>query len=351
MERAAVEAQVNEFGQCPRQIFTQPHPQRAVCPPPPDPSTVFAGVDLQRQHAGVDIKQQHAGVDRQHHHQGSTTNPGSMLSLALLSVIGAAAEAVQNAEVSHANDSVDDDLSADSETLLRLQQLDVKRGCGDHTNSDIPNAVVDTSRSADDTQETQQNNNRPQGHSTGSIGKTNTAHANNGNCIETHHAASHRKVTSRGQAQHTHPSAAPTKPLPQPPANTQPSSANTQPSPSSTPTATGGWGLPTGEAFTRARGGVQGLRSWSSKRLGQLGTSLAETVETVKVKGADVARGAMTRYPSGGAAAGGSPVARGPLVALRGVPRQQEGLGLTSDDFEESPEELMGGGGAGHRRA
>lgn len=27
--------QVNEFGQCPRQLFKQPHPPRLVCPPPP----------------------------------------------------------------------------------------------------------------------------------------------------------------------------------------------------------------------------------------------------------------------------------------------------------------------------
>lgn len=48
-----------------------------------------------------------------------------------------------------------------------------------------------------------------------------------------------------------------------------------------------GWGLPTADALkSRAQGRVQGLRMWSSKRLGQLGSSLAETVETVKVKGA-----------------------------------------------------------------
>jgi len=40
-EAAALETQVNEFGQTPRQLFTSPHPRRAVLPPPPDPATVF----------------------------------------------------------------------------------------------------------------------------------------------------------------------------------------------------------------------------------------------------------------------------------------------------------------------
>lgn len=33
IERQAMEAQINEFGQCPRQIFVRPHPPRLVCPP------------------------------------------------------------------------------------------------------------------------------------------------------------------------------------------------------------------------------------------------------------------------------------------------------------------------------
>ena len=32
-ERAALEMQINEFGQCPRQIFRGPHAPRLVCPP------------------------------------------------------------------------------------------------------------------------------------------------------------------------------------------------------------------------------------------------------------------------------------------------------------------------------
>jgi hypothetical protein len=32
-ERAALEMQINEFGQCPRQIFRSPHAPRLVCPP------------------------------------------------------------------------------------------------------------------------------------------------------------------------------------------------------------------------------------------------------------------------------------------------------------------------------
>lgn len=51
-ERAALEVQVNEFGQCPSQIFSAPHPPRLVslsdsCPPGeaaaqhPDQSTLL----------------------------------------------------------------------------------------------------------------------------------------------------------------------------------------------------------------------------------------------------------------------------------------------------------------------
>ena len=31
-ERAALESQINEFGQCPRQLFALPHPPRLACP-------------------------------------------------------------------------------------------------------------------------------------------------------------------------------------------------------------------------------------------------------------------------------------------------------------------------------
>lgn len=31
-ERLALEAQINEFGQCPRVLFPEPHPRRLVCP-------------------------------------------------------------------------------------------------------------------------------------------------------------------------------------------------------------------------------------------------------------------------------------------------------------------------------
>eukprot|EP00884_Botryococcus_braunii_P015365 jgi/Botrbrau1/2511/Bobra.0079s0003.1 len=33
IQRQAIEAQINEFGQCPRQIFSRPHPPRLVCSP------------------------------------------------------------------------------------------------------------------------------------------------------------------------------------------------------------------------------------------------------------------------------------------------------------------------------
>lgn len=33
-ERAALEVQINEFGQCPRQIFHSPHAPRLICPVP-----------------------------------------------------------------------------------------------------------------------------------------------------------------------------------------------------------------------------------------------------------------------------------------------------------------------------
>lgn len=34
-ERRALESQINEFGQCPRQLFRDPHLPRLVSPPPP----------------------------------------------------------------------------------------------------------------------------------------------------------------------------------------------------------------------------------------------------------------------------------------------------------------------------
>ncbi|KAG2501969.1 hypothetical protein HYH03_000465 [Edaphochlamys debaryana] len=41
VELKALETQINEFGQTPKQLFTSPHPPRLVCPPAPDPASVF----------------------------------------------------------------------------------------------------------------------------------------------------------------------------------------------------------------------------------------------------------------------------------------------------------------------
>ncbi|GLI70367.1 hypothetical protein VaNZ11_015146 [Volvox africanus] len=41
IELKALETQINEFGQTPKQLFTTPHPPRLVYPPPPDPATIF----------------------------------------------------------------------------------------------------------------------------------------------------------------------------------------------------------------------------------------------------------------------------------------------------------------------
>jgi hypothetical protein len=41
-ELKALETQINEFGQTPKQLFTHPHPPRMVQPPAPDPATVFS---------------------------------------------------------------------------------------------------------------------------------------------------------------------------------------------------------------------------------------------------------------------------------------------------------------------
>lgn len=41
MERRAIESQINEFGQTPMQLFTQPHPRRRNRPVTPDPESVF----------------------------------------------------------------------------------------------------------------------------------------------------------------------------------------------------------------------------------------------------------------------------------------------------------------------
>lgn len=41
-EKLGLETQINEFGQCPRQLFTHPHPGRLVCPPTPSAQDVLA---------------------------------------------------------------------------------------------------------------------------------------------------------------------------------------------------------------------------------------------------------------------------------------------------------------------
>lgn len=42
-QRLAVEAQINEFGQCPRQLFSQPHPRRLACPSPDQALQIASG--------------------------------------------------------------------------------------------------------------------------------------------------------------------------------------------------------------------------------------------------------------------------------------------------------------------
>lgn len=41
IERKGLEAQINEFGQTPKQIFKHPHPPRKILPSTPDPNTIF----------------------------------------------------------------------------------------------------------------------------------------------------------------------------------------------------------------------------------------------------------------------------------------------------------------------
>lgn len=78
LERLSLQTQVNEFGQCPRQLFKQPHPPRLVCPPAPPLSEAFSSGDAApglSQAAGI-------GVD----------GGGQALSLALVDTIRAAGE-------------------------------------------------------------------------------------------------------------------------------------------------------------------------------------------------------------------------------------------------------------------
>lgn len=42
-ERMALESQINEFGQCPRQLFSTPHPPRLVCPSPEEALQLTTG--------------------------------------------------------------------------------------------------------------------------------------------------------------------------------------------------------------------------------------------------------------------------------------------------------------------
>lgn len=150
-----------------------------------------------------------------------------MLSLALLSVITAVAGGGPGAAAA----ALDAETAPDAETLHRLQQLDLA-----HRELPTPSPAATTTTGA--------------------------------------------AVVSTAE-----PSARPAPPVD---TNTPPN-ASLGPGPTPAAPAEGvaaaGWGLPAADVLTRARGGVQGLRTWSSKRLGQLGSSLAETVETVKVKG------------------------------------------------------------------
>ena len=42
-ERLAVEAQINEFGQCPRRLFHAAHPRRLACPSPDQALQIASG--------------------------------------------------------------------------------------------------------------------------------------------------------------------------------------------------------------------------------------------------------------------------------------------------------------------
>ena len=52
MERKGLEAQINEFGQTPKQLFKEPHPRREIIPPTPDPNTFRAAEVLGRSSQG-----------------------------------------------------------------------------------------------------------------------------------------------------------------------------------------------------------------------------------------------------------------------------------------------------------
>lgn len=82
LERKGLEAQINEFGQTPKQIFKHPHPPRQVIPPTPDPETVFDKYITQNAGDGLDGN---LNAESQH-----TDNQA--LSMALLSMVSSLAE-------------------------------------------------------------------------------------------------------------------------------------------------------------------------------------------------------------------------------------------------------------------
>lgn len=101
-ERAALEAQVNEFGQCPAQLFTEPHPPRCAAPPWPPAA---------RQGSGVSPT------------AGGTAEDAGALSMALVSAILAAIDGESPAHASGTNMS-----AATAGRLVRppeLEELDV----------------------------------------------------------------------------------------------------------------------------------------------------------------------------------------------------------------------------------
>ncbi|DBA77988.1 hypothetical protein WJX77_012160 [Trebouxia sp. C0004] len=88
--RAALESQINEFGQCPRQLFKEPHPPRSACPPPPDPATLLPSLTT-----------------------SANSTAGTALSLALLTTILTATASEQP------------QTSASAEEIELLHELDV----------------------------------------------------------------------------------------------------------------------------------------------------------------------------------------------------------------------------------
>ena len=84
-ERRALESQINEFGQCPRQLFRDPHPPRLVSPRPVEGTKLPTGMPFHQNHVAIPLD--HDTVHSRHDAM-ILIPPGTIVQLRLLACYG-----------------------------------------------------------------------------------------------------------------------------------------------------------------------------------------------------------------------------------------------------------------------